>query len=142
MDLIKDWFEEFIDWLETENDWLLVIIVVVEFSSTYFISVLRPFYKGMSLMVLLPEENMISLLQEWTSFYKIYYSTNSIPLIERHDFPFTPYNRFINTNTIPPDLASTIINDPFSLPISTYTSPSTFIYLAVVNGYVFYFVKS
>jgi len=70
-------------------------------------------------MELLLEENKISLLQEWISFYKIYYSTNYIPLIEQHDFPFIPYNKLINTNTIPPDLASTIIKDPFSLPINT-----------------------
>lgn len=118
MDFIKDWPEDK-DWLETENDWLLVMIVVVEFSSTSFMSVLRPFSKEISLIELLPEENNISLLQEWISFYKINYSTNSIPLIEQHYFPFTPYNKLINTNTIPPDLASTIINEPFSLPINT-----------------------
>lgn len=117
MDFIKEWWDDN-DWLETENDWLLVM-TVVEFSSTYFMSVLRPFSKGISLMELLLEENKISLLQEWISFYKIYYSTNYIPLIEQHDFPFIPYNKLINTNTIPPDLASTIIKDPFSLPINT-----------------------
>lgn len=124
MDFMKDWWVDN-DWLETENDWLetendwLLFMAVVEFSSTYFMSVLRPFSKGISLMELLPEENNISLLQEWISFYKVNYSTNSIPLIEQHYFPFTPYNKLIKTNTIPPDLASTIINDPFSLPINT-----------------------